>query len=620
MIPNFSLAGSVLSRKHGLATFVHERLEWSLVDQSSEQSETEWLCVDVIGYKIIDVYKTSTFAIHTNSHPDVRSVPTPQSACWWLQLPACQLGLQQNISWRWEPGLLGNIQQPWTVAWPKGNSQFLLSPMELRHQPRPGFREFRPGQPTAGQTCSRKFPQSQHRPSLITPPRLKVPAHTATRLNAGTFARLIGSAFAFSQVNPLRDCHLWTHQIFRGHTRIFARAYYLWPNNASHVAVGRTMWHARTKSARPSIAPSSESQWGLTLINPLRPYFLSSNRRSRSNGSKLSTTSTSRTLAARRGAPSTNSLAGLDAPLACAPSRKTPPKRLTSEKRSTQDQASTSLVNKQLSDLWKISTPEGNSISETFRSEELAAALRRLKPESLQNWIRSSRSLYSTPGKLSNRGFAISSLLHAPTQNSKDLEKSTNSFPKPEKSQEDPKSYNPIPLSCVPFKILERLIYTRVEPIIAFRPKRRPELCLSTSQQPTTPYGTVATLASNCDCCLIDTWSARSWRWLAIAVSPLPPETTNGAGCNALRTASHRDLSWRPFSSTSTSLTCQTLSRDICTCWRPSNHACWWRLAGSGRGADQGHGKHRWIPPDMETKAQHYKNGVSSLPSYQEGS
>jgi len=82
VIPNFSLAGSVLSRKHGLATFVHERLEWSLVDQSSEQSETEWLCVDVIGYKIIDVYKTSTFAIHTNSHPDVRSVPTPQSACW----------------------------------------------------------------------------------------------------------------------------------------------------------------------------------------------------------------------------------------------------------------------------------------------------------------------------------------------------------------------------------------------------------------------------------------------------------------------------------------------------------------------------------------------------------
>ena len=39
VIPNFSVAGSILSRNHGLATFVHERLEWSLVDQSLEQSE-----------------------------------------------------------------------------------------------------------------------------------------------------------------------------------------------------------------------------------------------------------------------------------------------------------------------------------------------------------------------------------------------------------------------------------------------------------------------------------------------------------------------------------------------------------------------------------------------------
>jgi len=59
VIPNFSLAGSILSRNHGLATFVHERLEWSLVDQSSDQSETEWLCIDddVTGYKIVNVYK-----------------------------------------------------------------------------------------------------------------------------------------------------------------------------------------------------------------------------------------------------------------------------------------------------------------------------------------------------------------------------------------------------------------------------------------------------------------------------------------------------------------------------------------------------------------------------------
>jgi len=41
---------------------------------------------------------------------------------------------------------------------------------------------------------------------------------------------------------------------------------------------------------------------------------------------------------------------------------------------------STRFVNKQLSDLWKIPTPEDHSISEPFRPEEFAAALRRLKP------------------------------------------------------------------------------------------------------------------------------------------------------------------------------------------------------------------------------------------------
>jgi len=57
LIPNFLLAGLILSRNHGLATFVHERLEWSLVDQSPDQSETEWLCVDVAVCKNVNVYK-----------------------------------------------------------------------------------------------------------------------------------------------------------------------------------------------------------------------------------------------------------------------------------------------------------------------------------------------------------------------------------------------------------------------------------------------------------------------------------------------------------------------------------------------------------------------------------
>ena len=128
-------------------------------------------------------------------------------------------------------------------------------------------------------------------------------------------------------MNPLRDCHLRTHQALREHARIFARAYYLQSSNASHVAVGRNMCHAETMSARPSIAPPSEPRWGLTLLERLRPYYLGSDRRCRSDGRKLSIPSTYCTLAAGRGEPSTILLAGMDAPFTSALSRQTPAPR-----------------------------------------------------------------------------------------------------------------------------------------------------------------------------------------------------------------------------------------------------------------------------------------------------
>ena len=39
-------------------------------------------------------------------------------------------------------------------------------------------------------------------------------------------------------------------------------------------------------------------------------------------------------------------------------------------------------------------------------------------------------------------------------------------IPKPKKPVEDPKSYRPMSLVCVPYKILKRLIHARVEPIV----------------------------------------------------------------------------------------------------------------------------------------------------------
>ena len=57
VLPSLQIVKSSLSRKHGLATFVHERLRYTLLSQSSPTSEIEWLCMDVDGYKMVNVYK-----------------------------------------------------------------------------------------------------------------------------------------------------------------------------------------------------------------------------------------------------------------------------------------------------------------------------------------------------------------------------------------------------------------------------------------------------------------------------------------------------------------------------------------------------------------------------------
>ena len=73
-----------------------------LVDQSPEQSETEWLRVDVAGYKIVNVYKPPRSRLTPTTIP---TFPHPSLYVGRRQLLACQLGLQHPRTVRaWTPG------------------------------------------------------------------------------------------------------------------------------------------------------------------------------------------------------------------------------------------------------------------------------------------------------------------------------------------------------------------------------------------------------------------------------------------------------------------------------------------------------------------------------------
>ena len=141
---------------------------------------------------------------------------------------------------------------------------------------------------------------SQHRPSLVTPPKLKVSAHSDP-MKHWNFRKAGRKRFCLltdefvERLPPLDTSNI--ERAYQDFARATARRWRpnnLFPrsNNISQVkqCIPRgcrknySMCHAGTKSARPSIAPLPEPQWGLTLIEPLRPYYLGSGRRSRIDG------------------------------------------------------------------------------------------------------------------------------------------------------------------------------------------------------------------------------------------------------------------------------------------------------------------------------------------------
>ena len=109
VLPNYQLAGSSLTRKHGLATFIHERPKYTLLDQSPPTSEIKWLCVNIDGYK----KSTSTNHRQRNCEPWI-------SQCFLT--PVCTLAISTVVM------LTGaTMTTVWTVnAWVAGQVLIVL--------------------------------------------------------------------------------------------------------------------------------------------------------------------------------------------------------------------------------------------------------------------------------------------------------------------------------------------------------------------------------------------------------------------------------------------------------------------------------------------------------------
>ena len=129
---------------------------------------------------------------------------------------------------------------------------------------------------------------------------------------------------------------------------------------------------------------------------------------------------------------------------------------------------SSRLVLQEVSDLWRAEPLHRANVSGSFSHQEFAAALQHLNPGKVPgpDSICPELIIHAGAGLKSwLRGFLSSCLQHLKI--SKIWRRVlVVAVLKPSKPVEDPRSYRLISLLCVPYKILERLIYARVEPLI----------------------------------------------------------------------------------------------------------------------------------------------------------
>jgi len=108
-------------------------------------------------------------------------------------LAACHLGLQHNISLQWETGLLGNLA---LLQDPQGVAHFFSIRWCVGTNPDLAFASVGWDNRLPDRRVLEKSPRSRHRPSLIMPPKLKVPVYSDP-VKRGNFRKADWKCFWF---------------------------------------------------------------------------------------------------------------------------------------------------------------------------------------------------------------------------------------------------------------------------------------------------------------------------------------------------------------------------------------------------------------------------------------
>ena len=149
------------------------------MDQSPPTSEIKWLCVDVDGYKIVNVYKPLPTRLQTL---DLPVFPHPCLYAGNFYCCHADWGYDttvQTVSAWLDGQVLALLHND------KDAASFYSGCWNIGTNPDLAFTSIGPNSRLLDRCVLEKFPRSQHRPSFITPPRfaMAVPSMPVKRWN-----------------------------------------------------------------------------------------------------------------------------------------------------------------------------------------------------------------------------------------------------------------------------------------------------------------------------------------------------------------------------------------------------------------------------------------------------
>ena len=268
-----------------------------LLDQPPPTSEIEWLCLEVDGYKIINVYKPPPTRLRSL---DLPVFPDP---CLYAGNFNCR-----HVDWGYDDnGPDGECLAGWAsinclalLYNAKDAACFYSGRWNTSTNPDLAFASVVPNSRLPDRSVLENFPRSQHRPSLITPPRfaLAIPSISVKQWNfrKAKWCHYITLTNKFAKTLLLPDHLMWMRL-----TKTSVTSSRKQPKRLSHAGIETTIFWPGMRSVNPSIELSYSLLRETTQVWLLQLCLPSLTRSGGIDGPRLFGASTFHTLVEKHG-------------------------------------------------------------------------------------------------------------------------------------------------------------------------------------------------------------------------------------------------------------------------------------------------------------------------------